>query len=853
MRAANQAMLLGIIQSEDQFAELAQAARRLGRAIGRDPLMALNDLTLGIGRQSWRILDNIGIIVKVEQAYKDYAKQLNVTTRDLSDFEKRQAFLVATTEAVRRKLQELGPDVLTATDKFNQLGATLANVFSKIGRLIVGGGSVFTAIDNFLKRNEKAILAYVNAFRKVLVRIFNEVTRFIRRLSSGELQIGEVIGDIIQQTLVLLREGLVTLTEFILRATVRVIGKLPVTLLPAVGAMMFELQIQIFKAITDLFIELVRLVLGLAGKAIDFFGRFLFGKKLLRKLGLDGESLSKAFDGIAGFAKDAKDLIPDALSDAFRAVSAYGIQNTVNEIGAAFNETTDSLKRRFGPAIQDTSTVLGTFVQILRQVKKELDFELRGFPFFRKELNRLVSLFNIGYKAVNKLIKSINKLDASNIDKFNAKFQAVIADFEKELTITPELDVNPVVTSVRELSLELQKLYARIPAGGGTALDLKNDLSRITKQMVDLPIFVQRAGLEFQRAVQDINTEINSLLFDDVTAEMQRVRNEATMMARSFDTLRHWFFLIAKETIRDKEAFKEFKKAIDSINNVYPKFIENVQRNLNQLQKLRQARVLGDAIAQFKDLAKELEDFGLTPVQTAIRDTLGVIDELKASIPDLQIALAASTSPLQAAGNAVSLVSTRGMISDLSERVEEANLNEKLLNFKKFTADVSNSLFTGVAQAFARGEDLGKVWSSFLAETFERAMRDTIERLSTFISNVLAEALKGLGLGSGAAGIVTGLLGLAAGILSRLESQRQVSVDDFESAINSSEAIRGVVAGPTNVAIAEVGDQLKTALRQTELFLERIANAVEGRPFSVSTAGIGDPGIAIRTSGATAT
>ena len=74
------------------MAKLFDTAQRLGQAIGVDTAHALESLTTGMGRQSKLMLDNLGIIVKTEDAYKNYAKANDRTVESLTDVEKKMAF-----------------------------------------------------------------------------------------------------------------------------------------------------------------------------------------------------------------------------------------------------------------------------------------------------------------------------------------------------------------------------------------------------------------------------------------------------------------------------------------------------------------------------------------------------------------------------------------------------------------------------------------------------------------------------------------------------------------------------------------------------------------------------------------
>ena len=92
---ANNAMILGVSKNSDEMAEMFDIAQRLGRALGRDTASSVESLITGIGRQSRLMLDNIGIIVKAEEAYQSYADELGITVEALTDTDKKQAFLSA--------------------------------------------------------------------------------------------------------------------------------------------------------------------------------------------------------------------------------------------------------------------------------------------------------------------------------------------------------------------------------------------------------------------------------------------------------------------------------------------------------------------------------------------------------------------------------------------------------------------------------------------------------------------------------------------------------------------------------------------------------------------------------------
>jgi hypothetical protein len=103
MRMQNSAMGLGVVKSSKDFADLAGAAQKLGLAVGQTSEEAVQSLIEGIGRGSTEMLDNLGIVLKMEDAHRIYAAQLGKTTAQLTANEKAEAFRVVALEKIRAK------------------------------------------------------------------------------------------------------------------------------------------------------------------------------------------------------------------------------------------------------------------------------------------------------------------------------------------------------------------------------------------------------------------------------------------------------------------------------------------------------------------------------------------------------------------------------------------------------------------------------------------------------------------------------------------------------------------------------------------------------------------------------
>jgi hypothetical protein len=104
---ANRLVALGVVSNSQEFAKLAAAAQALGQKLGTTTESAFESLTAAVGRGSSMMLDNLGIVVKQEQAHKLYAASLGKAVEKLSDAEKAEAFRKVALEAIFKAADEV--------------------------------------------------------------------------------------------------------------------------------------------------------------------------------------------------------------------------------------------------------------------------------------------------------------------------------------------------------------------------------------------------------------------------------------------------------------------------------------------------------------------------------------------------------------------------------------------------------------------------------------------------------------------------------------------------------------------------------------------------------------------------
>lgn len=114
MLKASQASAYGF--SPDQVEQFTLAARRASVALGVDLDDQMNRVIRGVSKLEIELLDELGITVRLNEAYDKYAKSLGVTAQSLTGYQKQQAYANA---VIQESTQRFG-----YLDKQNQLSAT---------------------------------------------------------------------------------------------------------------------------------------------------------------------------------------------------------------------------------------------------------------------------------------------------------------------------------------------------------------------------------------------------------------------------------------------------------------------------------------------------------------------------------------------------------------------------------------------------------------------------------------------------------------------------------------------------------------------------------------------------------
>lgn len=141
MKQANSAALLGL--PVEKFGDMLQIARSSAKATGQSMDFMLQSIVTGLGRGSKLMLDNLGILIDTEGAYKKYAATLGKTSDALTDAEKKTAFINEALRIGKANAEAAGAGQLSLSDKWEAAKVRAENLANTVGTLLIPAMETF--------------------------------------------------------------------------------------------------------------------------------------------------------------------------------------------------------------------------------------------------------------------------------------------------------------------------------------------------------------------------------------------------------------------------------------------------------------------------------------------------------------------------------------------------------------------------------------------------------------------------------------------------------------------------------------------------------------------------------------
>ena len=162
LRSASIAVTSGF--RTDQIAQLTEVARNASIALGRNMTDSIDRLFRGVAKLEPEILDELGILVRLDTAVTEYAASLNKSATQLTDAERRQAFLNATIEQGAKKYGALSDAV--KPNQFDQLSAAFEELTRKGLKLI---NTVFAPFLSIIAGSSSAMIGGLVLFGSTIL------------------------------------------------------------------------------------------------------------------------------------------------------------------------------------------------------------------------------------------------------------------------------------------------------------------------------------------------------------------------------------------------------------------------------------------------------------------------------------------------------------------------------------------------------------------------------------------------------------------------------------------------------------------------------------------------------------
>ena len=151
----------------DQLVKLSEAAKNASFALGRDLTDSFNRLIRGVTKAEPELLDELGIILRLDPAIEAYKASIGATGRELNAFERSQAVANFTIEEAERKFGSIGQVIdeeALAVQKFMKAFDDLSN---SIKITLV---NTLNPILTFLSKNVLALIGLLSIFAAPLVK-----------------------------------------------------------------------------------------------------------------------------------------------------------------------------------------------------------------------------------------------------------------------------------------------------------------------------------------------------------------------------------------------------------------------------------------------------------------------------------------------------------------------------------------------------------------------------------------------------------------------------------------------------------------------------------------------------------
>ncbi len=258
-----------------------------------------------------------------------------------------------------------------------------------------------------------------------------------------------------------------------------------------------------------------------------------------------------------------------------------------------------------------------------------------------------------------------------------------------------------------------------------------------------------------------------------------------------------------------KDVEAAIQREIEAVENAQQTAVVRVARAERGIGEKRAGAQIEETRSAVKKLNAELED---TAKIAGTELKFGLIDPLQAAEINARAAEKAVQGLIQEAAAferttgrpSVELGTAIVGAADKAKKARDQadRQREVQRQAENFSGAIGSGITEGIMEGLSAMETLARVGANLM----ENALRDAVSGFQTAMTAAF-KAITGVA-GVELGGLLTGLVGIAGAILAKRGDKGSDSFASIQSNIESSQAVRGIVAGPSNVAIASVGESI---------------------------------------------
>jgi len=177
----------------DQLFRLGEAAKLASIALGRDVTDSFNRLIRGTTKAEPELLDELGIILRLDTALERYATQLNKSKNELSQFEKSQAITNDVLDQAEKKFGIIAELMDPEVNKINQMAKSFDDLQNSFKLFIAGpAGTLATFFSENLFAAAGALALIATPIISTIIPSFEEFEqKSVRAISRHNQKLDE--------------------------------------------------------------------------------------------------------------------------------------------------------------------------------------------------------------------------------------------------------------------------------------------------------------------------------------------------------------------------------------------------------------------------------------------------------------------------------------------------------------------------------------------------------------------------------------------------------------------------------------------------------------------------------------